>query len=206
MFFYFGLISFLLHRHRNSTKSDKEELWCFGWWFFHAWQRNYPIHFDLVLHKSQRKRAALSGIQVGWDPLFPFFFFISPHTQSICKEIKENAEQFWKTKKKFCWHIRTLLFPTFCSSHLTVLCIWQTQALLNRVYALSSNHRDSPQNFIFSLGNYFLRICFGDDRPFSILLVLLPQGIDMSGIISDLILAVPPTYHCSLKAVYLPTC
>lgn len=135
-----------------------------------------------------------------------FFFFISPHTQSICKEIKENAEQLWKTKKKFCWHIRTLLFPTFCSSHLTVLCIWQTQALLNRVYALSSNHRDSPQNFIFSLGNYFLHICFGDDRPFSILLVLLPQGIDMSGIISDLILAVPPTYHCSLKAVYLPTC
>lgn len=47
--------------------------------------------------------------------------------QAIWKKTKQNAEQFWKTKKKSCWHAHALIFPTYWSKNPMMLCILQTQ-------------------------------------------------------------------------------
>ena len=108
--------------HGTAKESDMTKHSC-----TYTWSWETAVYILIWFHTSHRqKRMLFLGSMQTMIYCFCFWFFFFS-AQAIWKKTKQNAEQFWKTKKKSCWHACALIFPTYWSRNPMMLCILQTQ-------------------------------------------------------------------------------
>ena len=112
-----------------------------------------------------------------WSIVSVVFFFFSLHRLFERKQNK-MLNSFEKPRKSPAGMLVHLFFP-----HIGPETPWCSASCRHKGFEQIAHSKlqlqRQPQNFIFSLGNYFPHICFDDDRPFSILLFLLLRRIEM---------------------------